>query len=311
MPVQSHSRFTPRPPSAPDPVSADQTPHGIPIAFVVAAAILCAAFYQTLAQWVRFALFEERNSYLLIVPAITYYLIRTRRADLRRFDRRPSATSMALSALAAFLFLACSFLAGEPLTRLSLQMTSLLAFLLAAAFQFFGLAQLCRIFFPIAFLAFAIPVPKPIGDAIEIFLQYTSAEAAYWMLALLQTPMLRQGLDFVLPGLTIHVAQECSGYNSTFALFMVSTIAGYLFIQSPARRVTLSALVVPLAILRNGFRITTIAMLCVHVDPSMIHSFIHQRGGPIFFALSLIPFGAILWWLRRHESSNARSELNR
>jgi hypothetical protein len=35
----------------------------------------------------------------------------------------------------------------------------------------------------------------------------------------------------------------------------------------------------------------------------MIHSIIHRRGGPIFFALSLIPLLLVLWLLRRHESA--------
>ena len=30
---------------------------------------------------------------------------------------------------------------------------------------------------------------------------------------------------------------------------------------------------------------------------------IHHRGGPIFFALSLIPLFGFLWWLRRGEAA--------
>ena len=33
----------------------------------------------------------------------------------------------------------------------------------------------------------------------------------------------------------------------------------------------------------------------------MIDSTIHHRGGPFFFALSLIPQFLLLWWLRRQE----------
>jgi hypothetical protein len=39
----------------------------------------------------------------------------------------------------------------------------------------------------------------------------------------------------------------------------------------------------------------------VHVDPAMIDSWIHQRGGPLFFALSLIPFFLLLFMLCRSE----------
>jgi hypothetical protein len=39
--------------------------------------------------------------------------------------------------------------------------------------------------------------------------------------------------------------------------------------------------------------------LCVEVNPSYIHSPLHTRGGPLFFVLSLIPFGFVLYLLRR------------
>jgi exosortase/archaeosortase family protein len=82
---------------------------------------------------------------------------------------------------------------------------------------------------------------------------------------------------------------------------LTSILAGNLFLKTPWRRFALVAFVIPLAILRNGFRILVIALLCVNVGPQMIHSVIHRRGGPLFFALSLIPLLLLLWWLRRSE----------
>jgi hypothetical protein len=61
-------------------------------------------------------------------------------------------------------------------------------------------------------------------------------------------------------------------------------------------------------LLRNGLRIWTIGQLCVHVSPDMINSYIHKRGGPIFFALSLIPFFLLLFLLRRFEQKKLRRE---
>ena len=63
----------------------------------------------------------------------------------------------------------------------------------------------------------------------------------------------------------------------------------------------LVAFVIPLGILRNGFRVFVIGMLCVYVGPHMIDSPIHHRGGPVFFTLSLVPLFLLLWWLRRGE----------
>jgi exosortase/archaeosortase family protein len=113
------------------------------------------------------------------------------------------------------------------------------------------------------------------------------------------TPILRAGAVFQLPNITIEVAQECSGIRSSWVLLMTSILAANLFLKTPWRRFALVAFVIPLAILRNGFRILVIGLLCVHRGPQMIHSPIHSRGGPVFFALSLIPFLFVLWLLRK------------
>lgn len=57
--------------------------------------------------------------------------------------------------------------------------------------------------------------------------------------------------------------------------------------------------IIQLAILRNGFRILVIGLVCVNIGPQMIQSLIHRRGGPVFFVLSLIPFLLVLWLLRK------------
>ena len=97
------------------------------------------------------------------------------------------------------------------------------------------------------------------------------------------------------------MAQECSGIRSSVALFIAGLLASHLFLRTRWRRVLLVLFVIPLGILRNGFRILVIGLLCVHVGPHMIDSSIHHRGGPIFFALSLIPLYLLLWWLRSQE----------
>ena len=85
------------------------------------------------------------------------------------------------------------------------------------------------------------------------------------------------------------------------AIVLSSLLASHLFLRTRWRRIVLVAFVIPLGILRNGFRILVIGLLCVHVGPHMIDSPIHHRGGPIFFALSLVPLFLLIWWLRRQE----------
>jgi exosortase len=142
-------------------------------------------------------------------------------------------------------------------------------------------------------------MPDAMADALETSSKYASAEVANLLFHLSGTPFLRVGLIFQLPNITIEVAQACSGIRSTWVLLMTSILAANLFLKTPWRRFALVAFVIPLAILRNGFRILVIGLLCVHMGPQMIHSLIHRRGGPLFFMLSLIPFLLAVWLLRK------------
>ena len=108
--------------------------------------------------------------------------------------------------------------------------------------------------------------------------------------------------------ITLQVAQECCGIRSSWVLFITSLLASYLFLRNPWHRALIVALVIPLGILRNGFRILVLAQLCIHRGPHMIDSDLHHRGGPIFFALSLIPLFLLLWWFRRMEAVGERGD---
>jgi exosortase C (VPDSG-CTERM-specific) len=180
--------------------------------------------------------------------------------------------------------------------------TSFLCCLVAGGFFFFGRAWMRAAAFPLAYLIFIIPMPDAMADALETASKYASAEMANVLFHLSGTPILRAGLVFQLPNITIEVAQECSGIRSSWVLLMTSILAANLFLKTPWRRFVLVAFVIPLAILRNGFRILVIGLLCVNVGPQMIHSVIHRRGGPVFFELSLIPLLLLLWWLRKSET---------
>jgi len=230
-----------------------------------------------------------------------------------QFNRTPAYGLASAPLVAGILLLGGYFLAvrsGWQPHRddyLALMIYAFICFVWAVAAAFLAIPTLHRAAYPLAMLLFMAPFPTPVLETLETFLQHQSANVAHGMLVLSGMTLIRDGLEFQLPGFSMQVAPECSGIRSTLALFITSIVAGYMLLRSPWRRAALSAFVLPLALLRNGFRIWTIGQLCVQVDPKMIDSFIHKRGGPIFFALSLIPFGILLLWLVRRERK-ARKE---
>src|SRR5256886_17595686 len=143
--------------------------------------------------------------------------------------------------------------------------------------------------FPLAYLIFMIPMPDAMADALESASKYASAEVANILFHLSGTPILRAGRVFQLPNITIEVAQECSGIRSSWVLLMTSVLAANLFLKTSWRRIVLLAFIIPLGILRKGFRILVIGLLCGNVGPRMIQSPRHTRVRAAFSVRSDIP----------------------
>jgi exosortase C (VPDSG-CTERM-specific) len=155
--------------------------------------------------------------------------------------------------------------------------------------------------FPFFLLLFMVPFPAALREAVVAALQQGSATVADWLFTCTGTPFWRQGLLFGLPDITLEVAPECSGIHSTLVLLITSLVAGQLILRRTWKRWVLCLAVIPLALLRNGFRVFVLGQLCIHIGPRMINSPIHHRGGPIFFVLSLVPFFLLLYILRKGE----------
>ena len=280
------------------------------VCFVI---VLLAVFGQPLLALINYAARSELHSYILLVPFVSAYLLYLRRDQLPKkyvFDFPLAIVSLA-SGLGVFVFTYGLDFAGRAPAdneRLVLLTLSFLCCLAAGGFFFFGRGWMRAAAFPLAYLIFMVPMPDAMADALETASKSASAEVANLLFHLSGTPFLRAGAIFQLPNITIEVAQECSGIRSSWVLFMTSILAANLFLKTRWRRFAFVAFVIPLGILRNGFRILVIGLLCVNVGPQMIHSIIHRRGGPVFFMLSLVPFLLVLWWLRKGEVRTRQPE---
>src|SRR6266536_3357845 len=270
------------------------------------AIVLLVVYVRPLLVLISYVAGSHLHSYILLVPFVSAYLLYLRRDQLPKkyvIDLPLAIVSLAagLGVLAFTYWLNFAGLAPADNGHLVLLTLSFLCCLVAGGFFFFGRGWMRAAAFPLAYLIFMVPMPDAMADALETVSKYASAEVANVLFHLSGTPILRAGRVFQLPNITIEVAQECSGIRSSWVLFMTSILAANLFLKTSWRRTVLVAFIIPLGILRNGFRILVIGLLCVNVGPQMIHSPIHTRGGPIFFVLSLIPLLLLLWWLRKGE----------
>ena len=283
------------------------------VGFGLFAFVLCLLFIRTLIDLARYSAHSALQSHALLVPFISLYLIWISKKGPSQ-NLKPDSRMGLIPLLCGILVMggyAVGIARGwhpNHVDYLSITTFAFLCFLIAGCFWFFGKIRVKELAFPLSFLIFLVPLPEFAKNALEVFFQYTSAETANAFIRWSGTPFFRDGFVFKLPGISFRVAEECSGIRSSLVLFITSLLAGHLFLATTWKKWVLAAFVIPLAIARNGFRIFVIGMLCAHLDPSWMDSPVHHRGGPLFFALSLIPFFAFLVWLRKSDAKKAKIE---
>jgi exosortase len=156
--------------------------------------------------------------------------------------------------------------------------------------------------FGLLFLLCLVPLPAAVLNEVIAFLQRSSADMTDSVFAALGIPFFRDGFIFRLPNLTIHIAEECSGIRSTLSLLVTSLVAGHFFLRSAWGKTALVSVVVPLAIIKNAFRIVGLSLLANYVDLSFItDSALHRFGGIPLFVVSLVILLGVAWLIRRVE----------
>ena len=270
---------------------------------------LSLLFIPVLHQLLKLSLADNLYSHLPLIPIVSGYLVWSMKSDLPE----PSVPKRGLLLIPAIL--GCATIVFVLLSKgsknwqlqdyLAAMTLAYVMLVISSAFCFFGINTLKAVQFPLAFLFCFIPLPTFAVHGLEFFFQYTSAEVAYWFINLMDIAVLRESwLVFRLSTITIEVASECSGIRSSLVLFIVSLVAAHLFLRSQWKRIFLIIFIIPLAIVRNALRVATIAAVCVHIGPEMIDSWVHKRGGPYFFALSMVPFMMVLYILLKSEQKS-------
>lgn len=268
--------------------------------------LLCVAFFPVLQVWFRVAMGSDLHSHVLLIPWVSTYLLVTDRKNFT-WDSRPSLVAGTGLILSAAAILAWSLVTNPPWSEVdltALRILSFVGFVWGIGLLFAGSRWMRSVIFPMGFLLFMIPLPDLAVVQLEQLLMVLSAQLAEVIFSIGGIPIFRNGQVLELPGVVLRVAQECSGIRSTLVLFITSVLAAHLFLPTVPRRIALVAAVLPLGILRNAVRIYVIGWLCVRMGPEMIDSWIHHKGGPVFFGVSLIPLFLMAWWLRRRKSAH-------
>jgi len=275
------------------------------LGFAVLVVTSLAVGWRALAETFLLASRDIQYTHLLLIVPVSAALIFLEWRTLRKailLNVRAGSVLLAIALLTACMaFVGTAGVSSDVL--LSIQMLALVLWWIGAFVLCFGFQAARLVLFPLLFLFGLVPLPIIAVDAIVKMLQHGSVWAAYVLFSLCGVPVVQDGILITIPGLTLQIAEACSSIRSSSMLLVTAMVLAQLLLHSPWRKALVIALAVPLSIAKNALRIFTIAMLGTRVDPGYLTGKLHHEGGSIFFAFVLLMIFALLWFLRRGESS--------
>lgn len=142
--------------------------------------------------------------------------------------------------------------------------------------------------FPVCLIYFAIPLPglNQMTNNLQIF----ATNIAFHVSRVL-------GADVVIAGNNINsagadwgfdIAEGCSGVRSLIALTLIAAVYAHLTQKTLWKKAIIFLSSVPLALIANGLRVTTIVLIAEYGDPDFAGEAYHNFSGFLFFPLGLI-----------------------
>lgn len=246
-------------------------------------------------EWAEF----PNLSHGFAIPFIAAYLVWSRRDQLRAAPIEPSAWGLAallpgLAALVVGVLGDESFLARMALPMILLGLTLFLS----------GWQVLAQVWVAIAYLALMVPLPWGTLKQITYRSRLLDADISAWVLSHLGVPIYHDGVMLHLPNVTLEVADACSSIPAIAALLSLGVAYSFVTRRPRPVQIALVLATLPLAIVANIIRITSVAWLAYYVGPWTLQTSYHLFNGTVNFMftfLLLLGLDAILgrvaaWW---------------
>lgn len=221
---------------------------------------------------------RDEYSYGYVVPFIAAYLL------LRELPEavRSAPDYRWIGPVAALFAVALGILGG--LSRIAdISGYGFILALAAASVSYFGLSATRRLWVPLTYLLFMLPLPQVIYLKLSSSMQLVSSELGAGLVRLLGIPVLLEGNVIDLGNYQLQVAEACSGLRYMFPLMSFGFLFAVLYRGPSWQKWTLFLSVVPITIVMNSVRIAVIGVLVTYYGIELAEGFLHFFQGWVIF----------------------------
>jgi len=188
---------------------------------------------------------------------------------------------------------------------------SLVILLWAIPFFLYGRSVARHLVFPCFYLVFCIPLN--FFDTFSFDLRILATVASTWILNGLGIDVVRSGsaIHAVNGVFSLEVADACSGIRSLLALTALTAAYAYFVQRVFWKRAVLFLSAIPLAVIGNMVRVTSIGVVARLLGQNMALEYYHNYSGYIVFVVAVLLLVAIEKALNHPHAHASISELDR
>jgi exosortase len=235
---------------------------------------------------------NDDYSHGYFIPFLSAYFIYTLRDELRKIVVKPS--NIGLFVLLAGLG---QLIIAKIGTEYFLQRTSLILALLGLVLFFLGWQHFKRLFIPLGYLIFMVPLPAIIWNKIAFPMQLFASYLTEKVVSLLGIPVYREGNVMHLAQTTLEVVAACSGLRSLVTMFALSGALAFVSTLPAGKKWILFLSAAPIAIFANITRLTATALMATKIGADAAQGFLHEFSGILVFLLGLGLLISVNWML--------------
>lgn len=262
--------------------------------------LFVAAYWMPLRSMVNTWLTNEDYSYGFLIPLVTLYLLWDRRETVRKIS--VGGAWAVFPVLLVFYLLALYGILGSS-GNIAMPAVPILV-LLFTAFVF-GIDALRKLFLPLAFLIFMVPVPAVLERTIGVYLKSVSSKLGGALISLAGISVHVSGNVIDLGFTQLQVVDACSGLRYLFPLIALGILYAYLFEKVLWKRALCVLATIPIAILMNALRIGVTGILTKFIGIASAQGFFHGFSGWLMFLAAFACLFALGRLLRLFPSADA------
>lgn len=200
--------------------------------------------------------------------------------------QRPGSMAVTLTLLIPSLLV---YAFGRAFDFLAIEALALLGALVAMFYASFGVEAVRRMWFPILYLCFVVPIPGWVITTLTAPMKEYVSLSATWLLGKAGYPIIREGVTLYVAQYQLLVEDACAGLNSLISLTAISLFYIYILHNASWRySAFLMFWIIPVALLANLVRVIILVLITYHMGNAAAQGFLHSTAGLVMFATALL-----------------------